>query len=68
MADFSITAIKRLKKLSKDELVKLIIDMSNYAEGQKADNIILHEAIERLRHKLGEKLEQEAQNEAVVAG
>ncbi len=66
MADFSITAIKKLRHMTKDQLVKLIIDMSNYAEAQKADNIILKGAIEQLRHKLGEKMEQEAQNEAIT--
>lgn len=63
MADFSTTALKRLQRLSKPELVKLVVDMSNYAESHKADNIVLHAAITELKAKLVSKLEQEAANE-----
>ena len=61
MQDFSKTALKRLNRLSKPALVKLIVDMSNYAESHKADNIVLHAAITELREKMAAKAASETQ-------
>ena len=74
MQDFSKTAIKKLNRLSKPALVKMIIDMSNYAESHKADNIVLHAAFTELREKMAAKaaleadvkVEKEASNEISI--
>ena len=74
MQDFSKTAIKKLNRLSKPALVKMIIDMSNYAESHKADNIVLPAAITELREKMAAKaaleadvkVEKEASNEISI--
>ena len=50
--EMSRSTIKRLKRMGKDELVGMIINMSNYAEAQKMRNIILENAMKDLETKL----------------
>lgn len=47
--DFSRTAIKALKRLNKPQLVDQIMKMAEYAERQKAANIILLNTLEKLK-------------------
>ena len=59
-AEFTMTAIKALKRKSKDELVQAIMEMCNYAEKQKAANIILTNAMEQLKQIRAKELEAAA--------
>lgn len=40
---FSKTAIKTIKRMTKNQLIDMVIKISNYAEETKAKNIILLE-------------------------
>jgi hypothetical protein len=55
----SITAMKAIKRLSKNELVAMVTSISNYAEGQKAQSIILLKMVEDLKAELAKLQPQE---------
>lgn len=55
--DFSKTAIKALKRLTKPQLVDQIMKMAEYAEKQKASNIMLMNAIEKIKQDRALELE-----------
>jgi hypothetical protein len=57
---FSKTALKKIKALTKNELVDLVIKTSNYAENQKAQNIILLSMVSELKKQVPEKKEEES--------
>lgn len=59
-SDFTKTAIKALKRQTKDQLVSQIMNMAAYAEKQKAANIILMNAIEKLKTDRAAELESKA--------
>ncbi len=59
--DFSLTAIKALKRLSKENLVKKVIEMHNYAEHLKASNIVLSNAMEKIKHDRAAELKLNAE-------
>lgn len=52
MGQFSITAVKRVKRMNKDQLVDMVINLNNYAENQKAQNIILLKMVEDYKIEL----------------
>lgn len=54
---FSKTAVKRLLQMNKHQLVQMISNLSNYAEAQKAANIMLAGAIEQLKKQRALELE-----------
>lgn len=56
-AKFSKTALKRLMAMNKTQLVNMVIQLSNYAEAQKASNIILSNAINEVRNKKAAEME-----------
>lgn len=58
--DFTKTAIKALKRLPKDQLIAQIMSMAAYAEQQKAANIILLNAIEKIKQERATELEKGA--------
>lgn len=41
MSEFSKTALKRFRQMTKDEMVEMLVKISNYAEDQKASSMIL---------------------------
>jgi hypothetical protein len=45
VSDFSKTAMKRIRRMSKNELISMVVQISNYAEQQKAENILLVNAL-----------------------
>ncbi len=51
----SKTMIKKIRALSKDQLVAKLIDVHNYAEAQKATNMILLYQVKQLNEKLNGK-------------
>jgi hypothetical protein len=57
---FSKNAIKRLRAMTKDQLVQMISNLSNYAEAQKAANIMLSNAIKELQVQRAKELESMA--------
>lgn len=48
----SKTALKTIKRMTKDALVNMVLQISNYAELQKAQNIILLKMVEDLKLEL----------------
>lgn len=54
---FSKTAVKRLLQMNKHQLVQMISNLSNYAEAQKAANIMLSSAIKELQVQRAKELE-----------
>lgn len=57
---FSSTALKKIKRMSKNELINAVINMHNYAEQQKTASIILMKSMEELKLKLAEQKKEEA--------
>ena len=49
---FSKTAIKRIKAMTKNELVDMVLQLNNYGENQKAQNIILLKMVEDLQKQI----------------
>lgn len=49
---FSATVLKRIRRLNKDELVQKLVDLSNYAENQKAANGALHMMLREFEEKV----------------
>jgi hypothetical protein len=49
---FSKTALKEIRRQSKNQLVDMVVKISNYAEDQKAQNIILLKLVEELKSKV----------------
>jgi hypothetical protein len=60
--NFSKTAMKRIKRMTKPELIEMVVSISNYAEGQKAQSMILLKIVEDLKAELA-KPALEAQKE-----
>jgi hypothetical protein len=49
---FSKTALKEIARQSKNQLLEMVVKISNYAENQKAQNIILLKYVEELKTQL----------------
>lgn len=63
---FSKTAIKKLLNMTKNQLVDMVIQMSNYAEQQKMSNIVLSNALQELKKQKVAELEKAAAETAIV--
>lgn len=57
MGQFSITAMKEIRRKTKNELVDLVVKLNNYGEMQKAQNIILLKMVEDLKTELSKSSE-----------
>lgn len=51
----SKTMIKKIRMLTKDQLISKLVDVSNYAESMKASNMILLYQVKQLNEKLNGK-------------
>jgi len=60
MGQFSITAVKRVKRMNKDQLVDMVINLNNYAENQKAQNIILLKMVEDYKIELAKYYDEKS--------
>lgn len=49
---FSTTALKMIRRHSKDQLVSHVVNLNNYAEQQKAANMILFYQVKNLNEEL----------------
>jgi len=58
---FSKTALKEIRRQTKNQLVEMVVKISNYAEDQKAQNIILLKMVEDLKKEISKS--QQTQNE-----
>jgi len=56
---FSKTAIKRIKAMTKNELVDMVLQLNNYGENQKAQNIILLKMVEDLQKQIPKQEEEQ---------
>jgi uncharacterized protein (DUF2147 family) len=61
VAEFSKNMIKRIKRMSKNELVNKVLELYNYSEQQKSANMILMKALGDLEQKLAKNNEQQAE-------
>lgn len=52
MSQFSKTALKTIRRLGKNQLVEMVVSISNYAENQKAQNMILLGMVAELKEEL----------------
>ena len=59
-ADMSMSMLKRIKRMNHNELVAAVIQLTNYAEQQKAANMILMGAMEELKKNMVAQKESEA--------
>ena len=57
---FSKTVIKKLLQMNKNQLVNMIIQMSDYSEKQKTANIILGNALNEIKNKKASELEAQS--------
>lgn len=55
----STTAMKAIRRLSKNELINMVTSISNYAENQKAQSIILLKMVEDLKAELAKQQPRE---------
>lgn len=62
----SKTMIKKIRALTKDQLVSKLVDIHNYAESQKAANMLLMYQVKQLNEKLNGK-PQEAATETITS-
>lgn len=60
---FTKTALKELRRMTKDSLVNMVVQLSNYAEKQKTANILLSGAIESLKKERSQELEAQERDE-----
>lgn len=59
MSNFSITALKKFRRMNKDQMVKAIVEVSNYAEQQKAASMLLMARLKQVEGLLSpEQVEQ----------
>ena len=56
---FSQGALKRIKRMSKDELVEMVLKLNNYGEDQKAMNIILLKMVTDLQSQVPQPKEED---------
>lgn len=63
MSEFSKTAIKEIRRQNKDQLVAMVIKISNYAEQQKAQNIILLKMVEELKAEIKKNTDPKQETE-----
>ena len=65
MSNFSKTALKQLRRLTKNQLFDMVVKISNYAEEQKAASMILMARVSELEKQInGKQPPQELQQPA----
>lgn len=59
MSEFSKSALKQFRRLPKEEMLRILVELSNYAENQKAMSLILIARMKELeKHVPEDKLKE----------